>query len=115
MASIREMVKEVQNEVANGNLEEGRAAELLNTTAALVGNLNDEILKREIDYNKVLLLALDTQEKAGKAKIMAQLTTEYQLLKEATNTKELNTELMRSLKYYLQAKREEWGTLKYQK
>jgi hypothetical protein len=109
------MLIEAQNEIAKGDLLEGRASEILNNLAALVGNINDEILKRETEYNKKLLEIYDTEEKVSRAKIVAQLTPEYQSFKEATNVKELNTELMRSLKYYLQAKREEWGTLKYQK
>ena len=115
MPTLRKMLLEAQNEIAAGNLEEGRAAEILNNLAALVGNINDEILSRETAYNQVYLDLIDSEDKLNRAKIKAQLTPEYQSWKEATNTKELNTELMRSLKYYLQAKREEWGTLKYQK
>ena len=114
MPTLREMLLEAQNEIAKGDLLEGRAAELLNHLAALSGNINDEILQREVEYNKALLDLLDREEKAGRAKILAQLTPEYQAWKEAVNARELNTELIRSLKYYLQAKREEWGTTRYQ-
>jgi len=103
------MVIEYQNEIANGNLQPERAAEILVALASLSGNINDEILKRDVEYNKELLRLLETEEKVGTAKIKAQISPQYQTKKEAENIKELNTELIRSLKYYLQAKREEYS------
>ena len=107
--SIREQVKKIQDEVRDtSDLFPARASELLMTLSALLGNINDEIKKREIEYNKVLLGFLDSNEKANRAKIRADISPEYKNKMEARNTKELAIELMRSLKYYLRAKGDEY-------
>ena len=54
-----------------------------------------------------LLQCLDAEEKANRAKIMAETTPEYSRKREARDVKELSLEMCRSLKYYLRAKEEE--------
>ena len=105
--NIREMIKGVQEEVLKGDLLPGRASELLNTLSALIGNINDEIRKRDVEYSQTLLQALQGQEKANRAKIHAECSPEYLAKREARDTKELSLEMIRSLKYYLRAKEEE--------
>src|SRR3990167_2288620 len=105
--NIREMIKGIQEEVLKGDLLPGRASELLNTLSALIGNINDEIRRRDIEYSQTLLRALEGQEKANRAKIVAECSPEYLAKREARDTKELSLEMIRSLKYYLRAKEEE--------
>ena len=108
MRTIRDIIGEIQEEVARGDLLPGRAAELLNHLSALIGNINDEIRRRDVEYSKVLLKWLDIEHKANRAKIQAEITPEFEARQVARNTKELALELIRSLKYFLKAKEDEW-------
>ena len=108
MTTIREMVLERQSEIAKGNLTPSKASELLVELSALLGNCNEEITKRDIEYNKILLQWLETEAKASHAKIKAECTSEYLLKRQAHNTRELVVELIRSLKYFLRNSEEEY-------
>jgi hypothetical protein len=112
--TIREIIVGYQNEVKSDDLLPERAAEIQKSLAALMGNVNDEIRRRDMEYKKVLLKHLETQEKASHAKIMAETTPEYELMREARDTKELLVEMVRSLKYFLKAKEEEFRMGKFQ-
>lgn len=106
--TIREHIKSIQEEVVKGDLLPGRASELLNTLSALIGNINDEIRVRDVTYSQALLRALEGQEKANRAKIVAECGPEYLAKREARDTKEVAIEMIRSLKFYLRAKEEEF-------
>lgn len=109
------MVAEVQVEIRQKpDLAPDRAAELLNLLASLTGNINEEILKRDWDYNVVLLRYLDSEEKANRAKIRAETSPEYKAKMEARNTQALATEIIRSLKHYLRIKTEEFQQARFQ-
>lgn len=108
MKTVRELISDIQVEVGKGDLQPGRAAELLNQLSALLGNCNEEIRVRDLEYSKVLLRWLDIEKKANRAKINAEITPEFQAKQIARNTKELALEMQRSLKYYLKAKEEEY-------
>jgi hypothetical protein len=106
--TIREMITEYQNEILQKNMQPQRAAEILTEISALLGNLNDEITKRDIEYNKVLLNCYDEEKTQNRAKIRAGTTPEYEAMRVARNIKELALELIRSLKYFLKAKEDEF-------
>ena len=107
--SIRSQIKSIQIEVLQGDIPPSRAAELLNTLSALLGSINDEIVLRDNLYAIKLLDELENEEKANRAKIKAEISEEYKNKMIARNTKELVMELIRSLKYYLRAKSQEYG------
>ncbi len=109
--TIRDYIHEIQKEVKDTDLQPERAAELLTKLAALIGNVNDEIRKRDIAYQYKLLEMLAGKSVAA-AKIHAQTSDEYVLMREARDMKELALELIRSLKYFLKAKQEEWSVSK---
>jgi len=109
MVTVRGLVREIQIEVRDTtDLLPERAAECLNRLTALLGNCNDEIRIADLEYAAVLLKHLDSETAANRAKIRAETTPEYQRKREARDTKELATELIRSLKYYLKAKQDEY-------
>lgn len=101
------MVREMQREIRDTDLQPDRAAELLAKLTAIIGNCNDEIRKADHDYAVILLHCLDSDEAANRAKIRAETTAEYARKREARDTKELCVELVRSLKYMLRSKEEE--------
>jgi len=112
--TIRELVIQYQDEVKNGNLLPERASEIMTEVASLLGNINDEITKRDMEYNQVLLYCLEAEKSANKAKIKAGITAEYKSMRDARNTEKSATELIRSLKFYLKVKESEYQNTKFQ-
>jgi len=113
--TVRALVRLYQHEIQQASdLLPDRAAELLTKLTALIGNCNDEIREADALYAAVLLGHLETETKANRAKIRAEISPEYQRKREARDTKELAVELARSLKYFLRAKEEELQLSRHQ-
>jgi len=112
--TIREIIKNFQVEVRDTDLQPDRAAEILSKCAAVFGNVNDEIRERGMIYNKKLLEILDSEKSVARAKVIAECSEEYDNYLQAKNTKEALTELIRSLKYFLNAKKDEYTTSQFQ-
>lgn len=112
--SVREIVKSIQAEVMESqDLLPDRAAELLAKSSAILGNCLDEIRKREGEYRVVLMFALESEKSAARAKIKAENDPTYGSLREAQDTKILILEMIRSLKFYLRAKEDEYRFSKH--
>ena len=107
MTTVRDMVKAMQLEILTGDLQPARASELLMRLSALIGNTNEEIRHADGEFAAVLLRELESSEKANRARIRAETTDEYARKREARDTKELLTELIRSLKYFIRSAEEE--------
>ena len=105
--TVRGLVRDMQTEIRDTDLQPSRAADLLNRLTSLVGNCNDEIRQADVAYAAVLLRHLEGEEAANRAKIRAETTPEYLRKREARDTKELAVELIRSLKYFLRSKEQE--------
>ena len=105
--SLRDRIKEYQNEILAGNLQPQRTSEILLDISALLGNINDEITKRVMEYNSILLDLYTEEETANRAKIRADITPEYKAMRDAINTEKVAVELIRSLKYRLRTMDEE--------
>ena len=105
--TVRELVRSIQQEIRVTDLVPTRAAELLMQLTVLMGNVNDEIRQADADYAEILLMALESSEKANRARIRAETTPAYRRKREARDTKELVVELVRSLKYLLRSVEEE--------
>ena len=105
--TIREMVREIQAEVGTGDFVPNRACDLLNKLTALLGNCLAEVRARDGQYAAVLLHELETCDKANRARIRAECSEAYQLKREARDTKELVTEMIRSLKYAIRSASDE--------
>jgi len=106
--SVRDLVKSIQRELRDtADLMPDRAAEMLNQTTALLGNINDELRAADSDYKRILLASLRNNEKANRARIEAETSPEYDRMREAQHVKELAVEMIRSLKVFLKSKQEE--------
>lgn len=114
MITVRDLIRSYQREIQQTDLQPDRAAELLTKLTSLLGNCNDEIREADAVYAQHLLQCLDSEVKANRAKIRAEISPEYQRRQEARNTKELVVELSRSLKYLLRAKTEELQLARHQ-
>jgi hypothetical protein len=113
--TVREMVRGYQREVQQtADLQPDRAADLLMKLTSLLGNCADEIRDADSEYAVTLLHLLDTEKKANRARIRAEISPEYRRKQEARDTKELVVELSRSLKYFLKAKSDELQLARHQ-
>jgi hypothetical protein len=112
--TVRDLVKTWQREIRDTDVQPDRAAELLVKLSAIMGNCNDQIREADADYATILLSFLEANEAANRARIRAETTPAYQRKREARDTKELVTELCRSLKYFLKAKQDEWQVARHQ-
>lgn len=107
--TVRELVRGYQREIQQTpDLQPDRAADLLMKLTSLLGNCADEIRDADAEYGVTLLHFLDTEKKANRARIRAEISPEYRRKQEARDTKELVIELARSLKYFLKAKQDEY-------
>lgn len=113
--TVREIVKSYQQEIhKTADLLPDRAAELLMKLSALMGNVLDEIREADSEYAVTLLHYLDSEAKANRARIRAEISPEFRRKQEARDTEKLVTELTRSLKYYLKAKQDEYAMSRHQ-
>lgn len=101
--SIRERIASIHADQLKGETTPIQAAQWLATLGALVGNVLAEIREREADYRLVYVQHLDKEGKANRAKIRAELTPEFQKLREAKDTLTLVESMTASLKYLLRA------------
>ena len=106
--NIRERIQSYQSEILAGNLLPVRASEILTELSALLGNISEEIMQRDVAYNKVLLSYLEVEKSANRAKIKSDITPEYEAMRTARNAEKVAVEMIRSLKYLLKAQQEEF-------
>jgi len=111
--TIRELIKDRQNEIRKGNISPIRATELVVELSALWGNVNEALLEREIDYNKKLNQILNEGDTVASSKVKAQITKEYKNYLEAKNLSKLITEMIRGLKFYIRQSEKEENEAKY--
>lgn len=113
--TVRELVKGYQREIQHAvDLQPDRAADMLMQLTSLLGNCADEIREADSEYGVTLLHFLDTEKKANRARIRAEISPEYRRKQEARDLKELVTELVRSLKYFLRVKSDEMQMARHQ-
>jgi hypothetical protein len=102
------LIKSLQEEILRGELTPQRASEILVHISALLGNLNDDIRKADITFNRILLDCYNKETKANRAKILAETTPEFEAKRIARDTKDLAIELIRSLKYLIKSQGQEY-------
>lgn len=112
--TIREIINNYRNRLINASqLTPKEASETIVELSALMGNITEEIQKREFDYNTALLELLKKEKMTvARAKIEAQVSAEYGELQTAKGQKEMTLELIRSLKYLLRIMESEFEVSK---
>jgi len=105
--TVRERVAEIQRKMRDGSPSPEDAREWLSTLTSLLGNCAEEIRYAELAYNHTLMRYLDQEQKANRARILAETSPEYLRKREARDTHELVVEMVRSLKYILRSTEEE--------
>lgn len=105
--TVRQMVHVIQVELRGGDVLPSRARELLMTLTSLMGNCQIEVTRSEMAFTAVFAGCLDSEGKANRARIRAEMTPEYQAKEDARNTLTLVVEMIRSLKVILRSLEEE--------
>ena len=105
--SIRERVRKIQGDLRDGALTPDLARESLVTLTALLGNVNDEQRVADQEFKLVLLGCMQTEKKANRARIAAEVTPQYLRAREAKDTAVLVTEMIRSCRAYMRSLDEE--------
>lgn len=111
--TTRELIEKIQIEVIETDLTPGRAGELLSQLSSLLGNVNEALTVVQMAYNRKFAEILDTTTSVAKAKALSQITSEYEEFLKVNSYRELVQEMMRSLKYLIKIKLEEYRESKY--
>lgn len=101
--SVRERIALIHAAQLRGNVLPIQAAEWLSTLGALYGNVLAEIRDAEAAYALVYAGWLDTETKANRAKIRAELTPEFARCREARDLLKQIDQQIGTLKYLLRA------------
>lgn len=101
--SVRERIKRIQVSLRDGALSPDMARESLVTLTALLGNVNDAQRAADGAYKAVLLQCYETEQKANRAKLVAETKPEYLAAREAKDTETLVVEMIRSCRAYLRS------------
>ena len=101
--TIRARVKAIQTQIGQESVAPEIVRQSLLTLTALLGNVNAEQREADHEYKLVLLGCLQGDEAANRARIRAEVTPQYQRAREAKDTHELVTEMIRSCKTYLKS------------
>lgn len=96
--TVRDMIRDIQTEVRDSDLQPGRAAELLAKLTALLGNCLQEIREADHEYAVLLLAYVEKDGVVSRAKIRAETSPEFLRRQEARDARELVIEMVRSLK-----------------
>ena len=104
--TVREMVGAIQGRIISGLETPQQAVQDLTILGALVGNVNDEIRKAEMEFNRHLSVCRNLHQKANQAKIVAEASPEYERLRAAKDEKEEVLLLIGSRKYAIRDEHE---------
>jgi hypothetical protein len=87
--SVRERIAAIHAQQLSGDTSPIQAAQWQATLGALIGNVLAEIREAEGDYHVVYARLLDSEGKANRATIRAQMTPEWKRWREAKDTLKL--------------------------
>jgi hypothetical protein len=96
--SVRDLVRQAQAEMLKGDMTPDRQREWQSKLTALLGNCMTEIREADALYASVLLDVMTTEQKANRARIVAETTPAYARKKEAHDTEKLVQEMLRTLR-----------------
>lgn len=114
LQEFRGLIDEYAKEVYNSNYTPERALKILGELASLEGNVIDFLNKCELAYNERLQKCYEVAEKANRAKLIANTSSEYKLYLGAKALYKLMSGLQSSLKHFVRAKEAERRDARFQ-
>jgi hypothetical protein len=113
--SIREMIDEYRNKIKDASsLEPDQASRYIVELSSIMGNVNQELLAKQMLYNEAKLKCLDEEKSVARAAMKAETTDAYRAYQEVKGYRDLLVEMIRGLKYYLRSQDDENSFGKYQ-
>ena len=101
--TVRERIKGIQVELRDTDVSPARSRDMLVELTALLGNCMEEMRKADVAYAHRLAEYLDGEQKANRARILAETSQEYDRKREAHDAHKLVLEMVRSLKAVLRS------------
>ena len=96
--TVRERIAVINAAQLKGDTTPIQAAQWQATLGALVGSVLSEIREAEADYHVVFAQLLDSEGKANRATIRAQMTPEWKRLRESKDTLKLVESMISGLR-----------------
>jgi len=101
--TLRDRIHVIRKQLRDDDLSPALVRESLMMLTALLGNLGDERRQRDHDYRLVYLNCLNTEQKANRARIVAETTPAYHRLSEARDVEEECRQLIVTCRAYLRS------------
>jgi hypothetical protein len=105
--TTRQIVTEIQVECRDTEVLPLRASEMLTTLTAIMGNINDELKDADLAYNVKYLELFRIHEAANRARLFANVTSEYAKQRDAKNLQEEAKQLVITLRQVLRTHSDE--------
>ncbi len=105
--SVRERVNIFKREILTGDLTPYRASEIERALTALLGNIQDEQRIADSLYAEVLAAAMKVEQKANRARVIAETSQEFLRKREVSDTFKHATQLIISLRGMIRMATEE--------
>jgi predicted membrane chloride channel (bestrophin family) len=99
--SIRQIVREIQVECRDTEVHPQRGAEMLTTLTAIQGSIREECRAADLAYDVKYLELFRIHEAANRAKLFANVTSEYARKREAADLLEECKQLIITLRQML--------------
>jgi uncharacterized protein (DUF1501 family) len=96
--SVRQMVKQAQADMLKAAMLPEQQREWHSKLTALLGNVQAEIREADALYAAVLLDIMNTEQKANRARIVAETTPAFHRKREAHDTEKFLMEMLRTLR-----------------
>lgn len=106
--TIRSLMAEFQAEAKLDSFAPSTGADMVRKLTALLGNVNVELRRREMAYNRFRLDCYQSELKANRAKMISEASQQYEDWQEVKHLKEELIELIRSLKVFVRNAEEEY-------
>jgi hypothetical protein len=104
--TVTGMIEEIRNQALK-DMQVDEAALALNKLSSLLGNVNEEWVQAEMEYNRMYARAADTYEKITEARAHAKASDEYERKIRAEGVRSVVSELINSHKYLIKIKLQE--------
>jgi len=112
MKKVKDYIEKIRRE-SMGDLTPVRATELLNKLSALLGTVNEQWVKAEMEYNRYYEKMTQEVEKVTEARVRAKASNEYEKKLEMEGLQDVTKELLRAMKYFIKVALQEQQESKY--
>ena len=110
---MKQKIEEIRKELEETEVHATRACELAVKLSAYWANINEQLVEREMTYNKTFVEFTLHEPTVAKAKVLAQASEDYHKLLEYQTLSKSCQEMIRSLNRLVRRKELEASTSRY--